>query len=84
MTDIMGKISIDIMGSILKAVFQWRVFLAYVYVRVLHTSQGTSLRVLSTPYVYTYVKKHVSLENSLYCCKVYFLGDQQPCIYNFL
>ena len=42
----------------IKAVFQWCVFFSYVYVRVLNTRQWTSLRILSTPYVYVYVKNH--------------------------
>ena len=36
----------------------------FIYVRVLNTRQWTSLRVLSTPYVYVR-KKNASLENSL-------------------
>ena len=41
-----------------------RFFFTYVDVRVLNTRQWTSLRVLSTPYVYV-GKKNASLENSL-------------------
>ena len=33
-------------------------FFTYVYVRVLNTRQWTSLRILSTPYVYVGRKKH--------------------------
>ena len=42
-----------------KAVFQWCVFFTHVYVRVLNTRQWTSLRVLSTPYVYARKKKGI-------------------------
>ena len=37
-----------------------RFFLTYVYVRVLNTRQWTSLRVLSTPYVYVHEKKRIT------------------------
>ena len=41
-----------------------RFFYTYIYVRVLNTRQWTSLRILSTPYVYVR-KQNASLENSL-------------------
>ena len=46
---------------------------AYVYVRVLNTRQWTSLRVLSTPYVYgTYVKKTHHWKTSFNMLRVFF------------
>ena len=54
----------------LNAVFRWFVFF---YVRVLNTRQWTSLRVLSTPYVYVR-KNNASLENNLgFSLVVFFL-----------
>ena len=63
MSDWTETLLLDSSFIILKAVFQWCIFLTYVYVRVLkHAS--SSLRVLSTPYVYGR-KKNTSMENSL-------------------
>ena len=49
-----------------KAIFQCCIFFTYVYVRMLSTRQCTSLRVLSTPYIYV-GRKNAALENNPRC-----------------
>ena len=59
----------------LKAVFKWCGFITYVYVRMLNTRQWTSLRVLSTPYVYVRKKKR------RHCLLVPLSGDTADRVY---